>query len=434
MQRNTLSLLALWILISPAFAADRKFPYEAIVDIAEEFVRSGPGQKFYPTSKIHKGDRVTVHRHDPGGWVMIAPPEGSFSWIQSEYVTRQAGDQGTLTQNNVIVRVGSAFNDERDWYQRELNKGDTVEILGERSFETDRGPVKMLQIKPPANEYRWIMGRALVPADAPVRQPLRQGDVAEAPVRAKSISPLDNPDVDPFAVGPSMTPPVAETPIAKVSVLESKSESVRQTGPATEDLHQWRTQLSSIDEAFRTMIKADPQTWDLASLEQQYQQLEGTAELPVLKTQLQQRLAAVAKYAKIKTEYEAFVRVTSETKQRDAQLMSMTNAAPAASAPTSPQPNLATAQPPRAPTLPNAFDGAGIVQRTGPNGGAKPKFVLTSPDGRLLAYLQPAPGVDLNAYVGQAMGVLGQRSFRPELQGEMIVVRSLTPVRLRGMP
>jgi hypothetical protein len=30
------------------------------------------------------------------------------------------------------------------------------------------------------------------------------------------------------------------------------------------------------------------------------------------------------------------------------------------------------------------------------------------------------------------MGVIGQRSFRQELQAEMIVVRSLQPVRLKG--
>ena len=168
MHRILLSLLVLCLSSLSVIAADRKFPYEAVIDVEEDYVRSGNGRNYYPTSKLQRGDRVTVRRHDPGGWVMIDPPPASFSWIKAEYVRRGQGTTGTLTENNVIVRIGSNFNDDHDWYQRELSKGDTVEILGEKSIETDRGPVKMFKIKPPANEYRWIMGKALRPADAPV--------------------------------------------------------------------------------------------------------------------------------------------------------------------------------------------------------------------------------------------------------------------------
>lgn len=437
---SRISLLLLILLIPPIMvvAADRKFPYDAIVDDAEEFVRSGPGQKFYPTIKLQRGAKVTVHRHDPGGWAMIDPPDGSFSWVQAEYVKRKQGDLGTLTDNNVIVRVGSTFNDERDWYQRELNKGDAVEILGEKTFETDRGPVKMLKIKPPANEYRWIMGRALVPVDAPVKQPVRSGEVAEKPPD-KSSSPLDS-DVDPFAVESTSTAsaPTKELPIEKTPTLEPPTEVVRQTGPATEDQQAWRARLATVDEEFRKMIKEDPPQWDLAKMEQQYRQLEDTAELPAWKTQLQQRLQAVERYANTKTEYDEFVRVTTETKQHDAQLMSLSgqpsgNQPAAGTSIATPRPNLGSPNAPRpTPAVPTKFDGAGIVQRSSPGPGGKPGFVLITPEGKRLAYLQGAPGVDLNAYVGQSMGVIGQRSYRPELQGELIVVRSMTPVRLRG--
>src|SRR5690349_18957580 len=132
MHRISMPLILLWLAAVSAPAADHKFPYEATIDVAEEYVRSGPGQKFYPTSKLRRGERVTVHRHDPGGWFMISPPEGSFSWIQADHVRHKHEGAGVLTQNNVIVRVGSQYNDERDWYQRELNKGDEVEILGEK--------------------------------------------------------------------------------------------------------------------------------------------------------------------------------------------------------------------------------------------------------------------------------------------------------------
>ena len=74
--------------VAPVQAQDRKFPYEAVVDLDSEYVRSGPGPNFYPTDKLPRGAKVMVHRHDPGGWCMIAPPVGSFSWILAKNVKK----------------------------------------------------------------------------------------------------------------------------------------------------------------------------------------------------------------------------------------------------------------------------------------------------------------------------------------------------------
>jgi hypothetical protein len=83
-------------------------------------------------------------------------------------------------------------------------------------------------------------------------------------------------------------------------------------------------------------------------------------------------------------------------------------------------------RPPGSPPL----DGAGIVQRTAatfPNG---PSHVLLAPNGRILAYLHADRGVNLDAYVGRQMGIMGARAYRPELQTDLIVVRGIIPVRL----
>lgn len=434
MYRISMPLIMLWLSAVSAPAAEHKFPYEATIDIAEEYVRSGPGQKFYPTSKLRRGDRVTVQRHDPGGWYMISPPEGSFSWIQADHVHRKHEQTGVLTQNNVIVRVGSEYNDERDWYQRELNKGDTVEILSEKTFQTERGPVKMYKIKPPAHEYRWIMGKALLPAGAPVRKPHKPGDVAETP-RAPPKSPLENRS-DPFTDGPASQREFTEEPFhsGKEELPVTESAPTRQTGPAASELQQIRERLAAVDKEFHAMIEDDPSTWNLTSMEQQYKQLEEmSANLPAFKTKIKQRLSAVEKYTKIQQEYAEFVKVTSETKQRDAQLLSLKNQPAGDIASVPPTDTSNTTPPPKAaPALPKSFDGAGIIQRSAMNGRGGPQFVLVTPGGRVLCYLQPAPGVDLNAYVGQTVGIIGQRSYRQELQSDLIVVRSMQPVKLKG--
>src|SRR5579863_5467148 len=78
-----------------AFAAAKEPPYEAVIEADEAFARCGPGRNYYPTSKLMRGDRVTVRRHDPGGWFMIDPPAGSFSLIRVDDVSAE-GNVGTV--------------------------------------------------------------------------------------------------------------------------------------------------------------------------------------------------------------------------------------------------------------------------------------------------------------------------------------------------
>jgi hypothetical protein len=57
--------------------------------------------------------------------------------------------------------------------------------------------------------------------------------------------------------------------------------------------------------------------------------------------------------------------------------------------------------------------------------------VLLGLDGKVLAHLQPEPGVDLAPWVGREAGVRGQRSHHAELLTDVIQVRVLTAVKLR---
>jgi hypothetical protein len=52
------------------------------------------------------------------------------------------------------------------------------------------------------------------------------------------------------------------------------------------------------------------------------------------------------------------------------------------------------------------------------------------PNGRPLAYLQ-GDGVDLDKYLGESMGLTGERSFRRDLNLDFMIVRGLQPVRLK---
>ena len=72
-------------------SGEQTFPYTAYVTADDVYVRSGPGQSYYPTDKLKPGQQVEVYRHDPGGWYAIKPPEGSFTWVSGRYLKPEDG-------------------------------------------------------------------------------------------------------------------------------------------------------------------------------------------------------------------------------------------------------------------------------------------------------------------------------------------------------
>ena len=424
--------------ITQATAQDRKFPYEAVVDLDGEYVRSGPGPNFYPTEKLKRADKVMVHRHDPGGWCMIAPPSGSFSWILAEHVQKSGDNAGVLKANNVVVHIGSSINpDEFTTIQGNLSKGDAVQILGEKTFVFEDRSKLMYKISPIKREWRWIPRKALVASDAIRSEPFP----AEPLPRGKKPS-------GPVAEG--LDPDAFAKPIS--------------TGPAPLG--------GKIDRQFREMVMQEPPTWNLDNIAEQYRTLDKEVSQPAMSHVLAGRLDAVTRYQKIHADYSEFLKLTSETRQRDAQLASLqqqgesqlralganTTSTPPVSQPTlgagqplanQPIPNMVQAGQPATgtatggtaggamapnttrPANPNGFAGAGLVQpmsKTFPGG---PQYALIAPDGKLLAYLQPAAGVDLRRNAGQAMGIIGDRQFRQDWGADTITVRGLQPVQLK---
>ncbi len=435
-------------------AEDRKFPYEAIVETENgENVRSGPGPKYYPTDKLQKGDRVMVHRHDPGGWCMITPPPGSFSWIRAEHVQKSGKDSGVLKANGVVVHIGSTINpDEFTTVQANLSKSDAVEILGEKNFNFEDGPRLMYKISPVKREWRWIPRKSIVAVDALRQDPFPP----EQPQRKKRTGPVANAEDETFAqpisTGSTSNDTVVES-TARSEKQTSATAGVRRTGPDAEQLTAGRTRLDEIDNHFREMIRQEPPTWDLDSLENLYKELDEELEIASITSAIVLRLDAVKRYRGIQKNYLEFSQLSSETKQRDAQLMAVQAqpgagqqpvAGPNSVASTAPQIAMAPVQPTmqqppaqrpvqaQPPAQAPAFDGAGIVQKMAKTFPGGPQYVLIAPDGRMLSFLTAEPGVDLNRHVGRAMGIIGQRVHRNDWNADAITVRSLQPVQLKG--
>lgn len=141
-----------------------EFPYTAEVVHEAALVRCGPGETYYPTSRLMRGSQVEVYRHDAHGWCAIRPPEGEFSLVAAERLKLLPGDDlGEVVGQEAPVWVGSqiAKPAEHRW-QLHLQPGERVVVLGVRAGDAQEpGASFWYKVAPPAGEFRWIHRDAL---------------------------------------------------------------------------------------------------------------------------------------------------------------------------------------------------------------------------------------------------------------------------------
>src|SRR3954468_10780484 len=83
-----------------------KFQFAGVLNSDAVMLRSGPGENYYITTKLNKGTPITVVgiKFD---WLKVVPPDGSFSVVAKNLVTREAGaNVGTINADNVNIRAG----------------------------------------------------------------------------------------------------------------------------------------------------------------------------------------------------------------------------------------------------------------------------------------------------------------------------------------
>ena len=466
-------------------AAEHNFPYEAVCVGERVDVRCGPGERYYVTSRLNPQDRVIVHRHDHGGWYMIEPPAGSFSWIEASLVERTGPDRGIVrvapsadgTPARAIVRIGSTLSDEHAFYGRELSNGDSVVILGERTLNTDQGPVPMLRIQPPRQEFRWVKGDFVVPADEQERKQDSLDPYSIPPHLKQSTPPIasappqDDQNGPMLVAGPLLGGNVVQTANStQFAQIETPSTSISFGTPSSQAASAAFDALDAIDTKYKTMMRQPPSKWDLDSIVAEYEQVRQTSGSPTIAELVTERLSAVESRRSIQRQFQDFMKLANETSRRDAELAarqeqalsqpvegeaaplssnafpepeSLSSSANGSIAPLVPpmepglmppaEPGFTPAPVPNGPgdeTVEPRLNGAGIVQAVQAPIPGLPRFVLIAPDGRQLAVLEATAGVSLDEWAGKPAGIYGQRAFDARYGLDRIVVRRLIPIQL----
>ncbi|MEX0938893.1 MAG: SH3 domain-containing protein [Pirellulales bacterium] len=443
----------------PAAAAE-EFPYTAYVNAEDVYVRSGPGRNYYPTMKLAQGATVEVYRHDPGGWLAIRPPEGSFTWVSARYLKPDGAGLGEVVEENVVARVGSQFSQVRDVIQVRLEIGELVEILE----EYNGGGQTWYKIAPPSGEFRWISGRYINgrPPHDGVSQPRSEQDPPGG--ASESQSPDDHDAAaSPEAVQTSAIVPReadalseedAEIEAALAARRQRRDETVqiaassrpasdaepdsprtarsneltRQTSaeqsvdppaeqPALLDADELYARLEVIELALSQMAAEEPTVWQFDELARRTEMLLNQSSTAVQRGRVRNVLHRIARLEDIKARFDRIHLVQRDTDRANGTL----DVATSATEPADPQQARRVAYERR-------FDGVGVLRPVVSRNGEAPRYAIVDELNDVAAFVTPGPGVNLESHLGQRLGVSGTRGYIAEYRRPHIMVSRVTPL------
>ena len=371
-------LLGCHVLLASPANGEHNLPYKAFVTAEDVYVRSGPGQSYYPTDKLRRGQEVEVYRHDPGGWCAIRPVEGSFAWVSGRFLNPTEDRLAVVTAENVSARVGSRFSDIRDVIQVRLHKGETVGVLESPSPGTDGNA--WYKIAPPSGEFRWVSGKYL-DAEYP-----RDG------VRRRVSGARGS-----------------DSPLAPRTDAAGESLRARSARPRSISAEEFQMELDRIELDLSVMVVEEPTVWSFDTMRERVDMLLDRAQTAVERGRARLLADKIARFDDIRRRQEAVSAMRDRTDRTSRVLAGLR--------PRDADRNLA---------IDGRFDGVGrLTDVASPKIGA-PRYALVDKSNEVRCYVTPAPGVNLRSYIGRSIGVTGTRGYMPEQRANHVMARHIT--------
>lgn len=370
------------------------FPYTAYINADDVYIRSGPGKNYYPTDKIPKGEPVEIYRHDPGGWYAIRPPQGSFSWVQAD-ILKPTGDRIAVCQKDQApCFVGTRFSTAHDVHQVRLDKGEQVEILEIRQIGDGPQAQNWCQISPPSGEFRWISGKFV--DRAPPSGVSRQSN-ADRNSRTHDSVERTAQNTSWVAKGSGASNATADVSDATTSTRSTgggatwqstgSKKAVDDKPPPVADPFQ--SELSAIDLDVSRIAADDQSTWEFTSLRRRAEALLPRADTALERGRVRLVLNRIARFEDVKRRYDMLNQPGSAIASTRASVLPVADA--------------------------NRYDGIGRLTPVVSQRPNAPRFALVDDTNQVVSFVTPAPGVNLQPYVGKAVGINGQRGYMPEL-------------------
>jgi hypothetical protein len=434
--RTTLGLLVgLWA--SHVRASD-EFPYTAYVNAANVYVRSGPGENYYPVLRLPRGEKVEVYRHDPGGWFAIRPPAECFSWVSGEFIEPVDERLGRVTGERVVARVGSKFSDIRDVIQVRLDRGEEVDVFEAKRFNTGPAAQTWYKIAPPAGEFRWISGRYIDRAPPEeTRRPAGPENNLLIARRSRRTDPeeADDPLLAGSGVGQAVHENAAraaddfsrneaepadhevrvvrEQPPVVAAGDDDHAESDERRASTLEHSRRWlagqtagtQDELDELELALAAVLAEEPSQWDFRTLRARADAAFQRAQTSLDRGRLLRYKRKLSECTDLQRRHVAVIRPAAAIGEL-AQAPQMASHRDGCS----------------------RFDGVGRLTQIVTRDARSPRYALLDDQGQVACYVTPTQGVNLRRYLNQEVGVNGTLGFVADHGAAHVTARRVVSV------
>ncbi len=466
-------LLSLGLLLfATTQATAETFPYVAYVAPAAAHVHAGPGQAYYATDELSAGMKLEVHR-EVSGWLAIAPPLGSFCWVPARDVElTDTPDIAQVLSADTVAWIGTRIDKTADHvWQVKLAQGDQVKVLGvkRRAGQNGQAPETWYRIAPPEGEFRWIRAEDTTLDNTPSQladtdtaeevieipvAPSRQGRERTNPEEVATAAHLDDEPIGTGVVKAQFvarsngsTAKPAAKPASKQASKPREASAPRNSSPFREvtgdtaiaastttdatprvasldkslprdpqlllsSSTKFDDRLTELELQLALLAAKEPSTWNLEPLRQQAEQLLLTGQSTLERGRARlvvDKIAQFERLAQRKFDSPATPRSTTIEEVQEPTLPEK----PATDAPTGLVNGL---------KLPEgvSYDGVGWLKPVYSAKGTAPPYALVDIDGKVLQFVTPAPGLNLNHYVKRPIGIFGQKSYLANLKSSHV--------------
>jgi uncharacterized protein YgiM (DUF1202 family) len=433
------------------------FPYVAYIAADGARVHAGPGNAYYATDELTRGQKVEVYQKI-SGWLAIRPPVNSFSWIPAaDAELTDEPDVAMILHDDVPAWIGTRVErDAEHLWQIQLNEGDHVQVLDVKRRITAAGkpPQSWYRIEPPEGELRFIREADVTreeaeatPDQAPeplktelanTAKPLEKLLASQEPeagatptaeeaapeesVLKAQFTPRDRTRTRPT----STSQPERAAPTEKESPFKDLGQSSTITTPRLASLERmpptdtaallsassrFDDRIAEVELELAQMAAKDPREWKLDALHTKAEALLASGQTTLERGRARLVLDKIQQFEAL------YLRaVEANEMPRTAGLTSVSATGDAATSVAPVAKKLEALKIPDGVT----YDGVGWLKPVYSAKRIAPPYALVDVDGKVLQYVTPAPGLNLNRYVKKPVGIFGQRSQLTEFNAAHI--------------
>ncbi len=362
------------ILIVPTIAAAARVDqsndeYQVIRSDLELMIE--PTHSAYSTGRLKRGDHVVMIGMQPG-WVQVKTPSSEFHWINAGDVEERSDGTCVVSKRQVEIRFAAESARLPGPPVRLIRKGTVVRPIDHPDLIVLVG----------GKSQTW---RAIEATNDDVRYLEADG--------LETIKPQ---------------PP----PVATGADIANRPERRARYEPATDDANlppEVNAELVSIDAMGRSIRAASVETWNLDPVRGRYDSLlRQFGTNPKVLATVEPKLDQVRREMELAKSAQAFAQLLKAGDQRDAAIAHT-------------QQTVALAQS----SSDRGYDAQGLLQPSSRRYQGKKVLALVGPEGRTTSYLEVPPGIPINQYLTQKVGVRGVVHFDEGLGARLISVRDL---------